>query len=556
MQVSSAPFVNSGAVYNNIKQTSSVERRKQEHPIKTQGATDFSHSPNEESILVSGYEVHGNTLLSGDEITNTLKPFYGQTLTMSQIHNAANVLSTYYHKKGYFAAKVFVPPQPVYNGFIIFQVYEGYLEEDGIKLSNSGERIDDSVVSDILNSTLTKGGHITRAEFERAILLVNDLSGISSHATLYPGKEVGTSDFLLKTVDEAKVMGNIDYDNFGGYYTGEHRLGTTVYVNSPFNKGEQVTLRFVTSGEDSNYGYVNYTTPVSGNGLHVGASIDYLKYKLDKAYRVLDNQGYASDARVFVTYPFVRSRHFNVIGKADYSFLRLKDYNNTGTQSDKVIHSAVFQLSGDYDDDYSPGITYFDTSLTLGTVDLDNDMAFKNLDAAAADTQGNFSKVNLEVSRLQSLPGNFSTYASLSGQLSSKNLDTSQKFFVGGPYGVLGYQAGEFSGDNAIQLHLDLRYDFYNLPWGGDLQLSTIYSYAKVKFHKDTWAGWDDHLSNLGTNVVSIQSVGLALNQSWEDEAVLRGMIGWPIGNDDELFSGSSDKSDDFSVWLNTIFYF
>ena len=48
--------------------------------------------------------------------------------------------------------------------------------------------------------------------------------------------------------------------------------------------------------------------------------------------------------------------------------------------------------------------------------------------------------------------------ASLRGQQASKNLDSSEKFSLGGPYGVRAYACGEASGDEGWLGSLELRH--------------------------------------------------------------------------------------------------
>jgi hemolysin activation/secretion protein len=56
------------------------------------------------------------------------------------------------------------------------------------------------------------------------------------------------------------------------------------------------------------------------------------------------------------------------------------------------------------------------------------------------------------------LPGGFTLYASFSGQRASKNLDSSEEFFLGGPNGVRAYPQGEGAGDEGWLSRLELRH--------------------------------------------------------------------------------------------------
>jgi hemolysin activation/secretion protein len=73
------------------------------------------------------------------------------------VHEAANTLMMYYRKKGYFAAKVFIPPHSVHDGIVTLHVYEGHLEENGIRLENSEGRVKSEIIMRLLESTLKPG---------------------------------------------------------------------------------------------------------------------------------------------------------------------------------------------------------------------------------------------------------------------------------------------------------------------------------------------------------------------------------------------------------------
>jgi len=555
-----APFPNSGSLYRQIKDDSLREINKEKALPETEiSVSDETTYDDTHQVHVNGFNIVGNTLLSEAELLEAIQPFTNSLLSTSGLHEVANTLMKHYRDRGYFAAKVFIPPHSIHEGIVTLHVYEGYLEENGIELENSGTRVKDDVIAKLLSRTL-KPGVITKDDYERAILLANDIPGITARGILYPGREVGTAGFLLQTRDEDVFQGNIDYDNFGDYYTGESRFGTTLYFNSPTKNGEELVFRFVTTGEYSNFGYVDLAVPVLANGMRLGASFDYYKYKLDHEFRDVGAEGDAYSARVYAKYPYIRTRHNNLHGEASYIYTRMTDETDAGEIADRVVHSGVFRLHGDHDDDYlANGVTYFDFYVTAGYLDLDGNDAYKQYDDMTAETSGSFAKVNASLSRLQHVYGNLSANLSVSGQIASKNLDTSQKFYLGGPYSIEGYATGEAAGDNGAQLHADLRYDFYNLPWRGNLQLSVFYAYGWTQLHKDPWNGWEGN-NDIIKNDITLQSAGLTLTQTWSNKMVVRTMLGRQLGDNKMRWPETGEDRDhsdsDYRFWINTIFYF
>ncbi len=170
---------------------------------------------------------------------------------------------------------------------------------------------------------------------------------------------------------------------------------------------------------------------------------------------------------------------------------------------------------------------------------------------------------------LQNIKGGLSSKLSVEGQWANKNLDTSEKFFVGGPYSMAGYPVGQVAGDDAVVLYADLRYDFYDMPWGGDFQIKAFYSYGWVKVMKDPekylnyYYGYDPdtYRKYNDYNEMTLQTVGLGLSQTWSDSMVVRAMVGKQIGDNEyrEIPTNNNmdyDQSDsEYRAWVEAIYY-
>ncbi|KEY57731.1 heme/hemopexin transporter protein HuxB [Serratia sp. DD3] len=102
-------------------------------------------------------------------------------------------------------------------------------------------------------------------------------------------------------------------------------------------------------------------------------------------------------------------------------------------------------------------MNFVSASVSNGNLELADPANAQN-DSQTARTAGNFSKFNLTALRLQMLSENWSFYSQFSGQLASKNLDSSEQFSLGGVNGVRAYASGEASGDQGWMTNLELRY--------------------------------------------------------------------------------------------------
>jgi len=559
--LSAAPFTDTGSIYNQVKQNAQRGIEKQQHPKYKTKKKSQTKLRSGHTVLVNGFKIIGNDEFSESEIKSVLSPFIGQILTTGDLHKAANALTEYYHKKGFYDANVaLIKPYILQDGIIVLVVDEKHLEKDGISVVNSKERIKTNKVQNLWDNIM-KPGPMKQDKFERAILLTNDLPGISAKADLYYGTDEKTDDLVITVTDEEVFNGNVDIDNYGSYYTGQAEVGTTLYWNSPSKNGEEIVARFITTGKYSNYGYIDLAVPVFDNGMRIGISADYLKYELDHQKPGEGGDGSAWNVNVYAKYPFVRSEDLTIEGEMKYVHSIITDSNLTAEIDDSQIDKGIFTLSGNKSDTFLlNGITYFSVSLTTGNLKLHN-AQFASNDARIAKTAGNYTKANFSLSRLQNLVADLSSKISLDGQWASKNLDTSEKYFLSGPYSAEAYPIGQVAGDNAVRFYADLRYDFYKMPWGGDFQLKAFYSYGWVQLLKDP----DAYISYYGLdekhNEMSLQSIGLGFSQTWTDSVVLRASVAKQVGSNEyrEIPSNNNkdyDQSDsDYRVWVEAIYY-
>ncbi len=88
-----------------------------------------------------------------------------------------------------------------------------------LDLRNSS-RLSDSLARDTLSSA-SSGAVIEQSRLERELLLLKDLAGVASAATLKPGEQVGTSDLVVDITPTRTFTGTLEADNYGNRYTGQ-----------------------------------------------------------------------------------------------------------------------------------------------------------------------------------------------------------------------------------------------------------------------------------------------------------------------------------------------
>ena len=208
----------------------------------------------------------------------------------------------------------------------------------------------------------------------------------------------------------------------------------------------------------TDYGRVGYGVPVGGNGLRIGASASYLRYRLVTAdFAGLGARGNSGTTGLNASYPLLRSRLRNLFLTAGFDDKRFENLADTGTTSRYHIDAWTAGLSGNaFDEALGGGSTAGNLSIEQGRVDL-RGSPNRAADAKTLRTAGDFTALRYGISRQQSLGATLSLYASLSGQQARRNLDSSERFYLGGAAGVRAYPTSEAGGSSGQLASLELR---------------------------------------------------------------------------------------------------
>lgn len=420
------------------------------------------------TIFVKSFKIDGAIHVNEDKLQKLISSYTNKDLTFNQIQEVTSVITKKYRNQGYFVARAYLPVQNINknNGVITIAIIEGNYGE--FKLKNDS-RVNDSVVQGILDNAKQRDNVISTNTLEGAMLIINDTPGIVvSGADVIPGKQVGTSDFAITTQESNLIDGYVVADNTGSKYTGKNRLMAGVNVNSPFKIGDKLSLSgLVSNGADLKNGRIAYSLPLASNGLRGEMSYSQTNYSLVNLGTTPDDV-YTGDSKTYeakLTYPIIRTRLENLYGSLVIAKKDLKDERLT---EDDLKDTKSLNLGLAYDKNYlaygKNTQSQINLNLTYGKLNFDN-VADKISDEAGADTNGNYSKVNLELSNTIALTNKFTFDSSLKMQyaLGNKNLDGSEDFSIGGSNGVKLYPDGELSAENGYLLNLEAKYRLPNL---------------------------------------------------------------------------------------------
>jgi hemolysin activation/secretion protein len=143
-----------------------------------------------------------------------------------------------------------------------------------------------------------------------------------------------------------------------------------------------------------------------------------------------------------------------------------KEFKNTSAQgllmSDYSAKVLSAQVAGFYRDlNPGGGTGTYSVLVSHGDLNLAGSLN-QQTDINGPKTAGSFNKVRVNGTWQQALNTQTSAFVSYTGQLTDKNLDTSERMQLGGMNGVRAYPTGEGSGSDAQLIQLELRHKLDN----------------------------------------------------------------------------------------------
>ena len=400
--------------------------------------------------------VEGSTVLTERDLQAAFGEFVGKEISLDQVYAVSAALTAKYRNNGYVLSRVVVPPQRVGDGIVRLKAIEGYIAEVRIQGTVTVPR---AQIEAIANRV--KESRPLRADaLERALLLINDLPGVSARSTLSASAEPNASDLTIELF-EKRFSAAANVNNRGSKSLGPYRADLSGDVSELLWGYDRVGVRLIQTLFDNELTFVtgSYDRWVGSDGVRVGVSGAYVSSNAGPPVNV-NLPTSSGSGTAYVSYPFVRSRVTNLTGRASFTYYDGKTdiLRAAGTIPFSKDNIRAIRLGATYDlVDRFRGVNVVDVEFSQGL----NIFGASGYNSPLASRQGanpNFNKVTAYVGAAPGDRPKWSALFAVNAQYAFSKLLTPEAYTFGGEFFGQPTTPRNCVGDSGAALKVELRY--------------------------------------------------------------------------------------------------
>jgi hemolysin activation/secretion protein len=348
------------------------------------------------------------------------------------------------------------------------------------------------------------------------------------------------------------AAGSLGYDNFGSRSTGIHRGTAAATLNDPTGRGDLAEFNVAKSSGTGSAGG-SYLAPIGVSGLRARIAASGMRYRVVEPSS-LDATGASSWLSGGLSYPVLRTQTASLYLTGTMDGKRFKDSVAGVQTSSRRTQALSAGMQGNLQFAATGRALTYSLAATRGKLDRSAVASDLAADEATRRAQGSYGVWRASAAWWQPLGASFSFSASLAAQLASKNLDSSEKIYLGGPRGVRAYPIEEAGGDEGQILNLEARWRAVQARerGGWDCTLFGFFDAGRIVLNKSTWPEWNAGNASL-PNQYALKGAGLGIRFEIAQIAKIDLVAARKVGdNPGKSASGldANGRSDKGRVWL------
>ena len=396
--------------------------------------------------------VEGASAIPAETIAGAYRSYIGKRVSQADLVAIAANISDLYRAAGYHLSRAIVPPQDIKNRRIRVQVIEGRIAEVVVK----GPSADRFGIRALL-APVTGEQPSRLPTVERRLLLANDRPGVRVADTALEEIGAATGNFrLIVTVETWQIFAAQGFDNLGSPAVGPWQAYSATAFNSYLIPGDTFGVNLSTTplaASELKFARMFYDAPVGIDSVRLGASALYSEAWPGDIRRLFGSYTQTEIYEVRGSFAPLESRTASLRLTATAGYSDVSGRDSIGIPYSDHLRTAA--LTADYKMQDNLGGWNYVTAIYRQGFDALGASKLGDPYVSRAGASGVFSVFDFLATRYQALSDLWSVKLSVTGQLASTVLLTSQQFYLGSA----AYGPGYYQGDNAIAGLAELRFD-------------------------------------------------------------------------------------------------
>lgn len=405
-------------------------------------------------VTVRRFVFEGNTRLDSTRLQLEVQDAVDRTLSLQELRALAARIVRLHAREGW-VVRCELPAQDLTEGTLRLQVIEARF--GGVRMEGEARHASDADrARRLVVAQQPVGEALYLPALERGLMLAADLPGLGASGSLQPGEREGETLLALQLRPAPALSGDVGADNAGARSTGTTQVNTTLQSHGGLGFGERLNAT-LNHSQGSDFANLGASLPVGDDGWRAGVQASSLRYRLvGDEFSALGARGSSRTWGLTASYPVLRARDRNLQLRLLAERRRFDNRREglTVSRYQSLRHSIA--LDGGRFDAEGGGVTTLNVALDTGRLDLSGSPTAAD-DANTARTAGRFTKLRYGLGRQQPLATGWWASAQVVGQWADRNLDSSEKFYLGGAYGVRAYPSSEAGGSRGVVATLELR---------------------------------------------------------------------------------------------------
>jgi hemolysin activation/secretion protein len=503
--------------------------KKEEKPIIKEEEEEVVPEEEGRKVFVKKIEVTGVTVFPKEKIREIVKDYEGKELSVREIHKVADLITDLYRQKEYLTSRAYIPPQDLTGGILEIRVLEGKMGD--LKIENPGKvYFSDKLIKSKVR--IKKGEYFDYERLRKSLIKINEHPDRTAKAVLAPGTEPGQTDVVLIIDDQRTYHAGFEYDNFGSRYIGKDRYTLTFDHNNLTGHDDILSLKYLMSdGDHYDLESLRYLLPL-GYTWEMGLYAVHSELELAEEFEATEAEGKSTIASVFANKYLVDEENLEIKLTSGFDYKHIRNFQLGIETSRDEMRIAKLGLDVDKTDRW--GRTLLINEFSYGIPDLWGSLDAVDDEASRDGAGGKFTKWNITLIRLQSLP--FPNNATLlwenQFQVSPYILTSSEEFQIGGIRNNRGYPPAEKTGDEGLSSTVELStpVSFMSKDWTVPFSQTKVYDALRFVAFYD-WGHTEVHRPAAGEGkkeTLSSAGCGLRFNMPEQDLSV-RVEFGWPL---------------------------